>query len=524
MSSGHAEGQSEPIYQEPESQSVQQSEAGLQEQQAPPSILEQLIDQAGVAKADQSGQLERFLQAETIAEALTQWFGTLPTEKQAAVVRLNRDVALIDDILNEQINALIHRPEFQKLEASWRGLEYLVRCADDEGDPQLEIRVLNASWRELERDFERSVEFDQSQLFKKVYEEEFGIAGGHPFGVLIGDYEVQPRTHPHDDMMVLRNIAQIAAAAFCPFIGAASPSMFGIDDWTGIEPKFDLSKGFTQPEFIKWNAIRDSEDSRFVGLTMPRVLMRLPHADDNANVDGFHFTEDVSGPTREKYLWGNAAFALGEVLIRTFAQTGWMGSIRGVERGMESGGLVAKLPTHHFGTDRRGITPKFSTDVVVTDELEKSLADLGFIPLCHCYDTEYSAFYSNQSIQRPKKYDTNAVTMNARLSSMLQYMLCVSRFSHYLKAIVRDQVGAFTSPSEVENKLNQWLMRYVTADEAASAAIKARVPLREANVQVREIPGQPGTYQAVVHLWPHYELDELSASVRVATELRPAGT
>ena len=270
----------------------------------------------------------------------------------------------------------------------------------------------------------------------------------------IGDYQVQPRTHPHDDMMVLRNIAQVAAASFCPFIAAASPAMFGVDDWTGIEPKFDLAKAFDQPEFIKWNAIRDSEDSRFLGLTLPNVLMRLPHVDDNANVDGFQFMEDVSGPGRGKYLWGNAAFALGEVLIRTFAQSGWLGTIRGVERGVEGGGLVTRLPTHHFGTDRLGVVPKTSTDVIITDELEKSLSDLGFIPLCHCYDTPYSAFYSNQSVQKAKVYDSTPVTMNARMSSMLQYMLCVSRFSHYIKVIVRDRIGGFHTPQDVERQLN----------------------------------------------------------------------
>jgi type VI secretion system ImpC/EvpB family protein len=526
MSSGHAEGQSEPVYEEPETLATPAPEATAateQVSQAPPSLLDQLIDQVGVAKADQSGRLENFLRTRTVREALTEWFGAEPEgDLNALVMRLNRDAAIIDDILSEQINAIMHRPRFQKLEAAWRGLEYLIRCADDEGVPEIKIRVLNVSWRELERDFERSVEFDQSQLFKKVYEEEFGTPGGEPFGVLIGDYEVQSRTHPHDDMMVLRNIAQVAAASFCPFIGAANPAMFGVDDWTGIEPTFDLAKAFGQPEFIKWNALRDSEDSRFVGLTLPRVLMRLPHTDDNAQVDGFHFKEDVSGPTREKYLWGNAAFALGEVLIRTFAESGWLGTIRGVERGVEGGGLVTKLPTHHFGTDRAGVVPKTSTDVVVTDELEKTLADLGFIPLCHCYDTEYSAFYSNQSVQKPKKYETLPVTMNARMSSMLQYMLCVSRFSHYLKVIVRDQIGSFFTPQDVEAKLNQWLTTYVTPDEYASQQAKARRPLREANVQVREVPGQPGAYQAIIHLWPHFELDELSASVRVSTELRPA--
>jgi type VI secretion system ImpC/EvpB family protein len=469
--------------------------------------------------------LDAFLAEPTVGRALRVWFGAaLPEEKEQLVVRLNRDVAHIDQLLNAQLNAILHQPAFQRLEASWRGLEYLVHRVDAESDPGLKVRVLNVSWRELERDFERSTDFDQSQLFRKVYDGEFGHPGGEPFGVLVGDYEVHPRVspgHPHDDVGVIKAISQVAAAAFCPFIAAASPSMFGLDDFRGLENSLDHARTFQQTDYLKWRALRDTEDARFVGLTLPRVLMRLPYEDDGSRVDHFQFREDVEGPDRSKYLWGNAAFAMAGTMVRAYAQAGWLADIRGVQRNIEGGGLVTDLPVHCFSTDAPGVAPKASTDVVITDILEKELSDLGFIPLCDCKDTNYSAFYSNQSIQKSKKYDRQNATTNAKISSMLQYMLCVSRFAHYIKVLGRDKVGSFTETEELERFLQNWIVRYVTADSEASPQVKAGHPLREANVQVRTIPGKAGAYQCVMHLAPHYELDELSATVRVATELAP---
>jgi type VI secretion system protein ImpD len=361
-------------------------------------------------------------------------------------------------------------------------------------------------------------------MFRKVYSEQIGMPGGEPFSVLLGDYEIWPRPcaeHPFDDMTVLRSLSQVAAAAFAPFIAGAHPAMFGLDGFGGLQHQPNLSRIFQQPDCFHWRNLRREEDSRFVGLVLPRVLMRLPYGDDGSRVDGFRFQEDVTGPDRSKYLWGNAAYAFGAVLIRSFSESGWLARIRGIHRDVEGGGLVAGLPVHSFSTDKQGIAPKYSTDVVITDNQEQELSELGFVPLCHCADTEYSVFYTNQSIQTPKEYDELAATMNARISAMLQYMLCVSRFAHYLKVLIRDKIGAFTEAGQCQHYLHDWLQQYVAADADASPEVKARLPLREARVQVAERPDKPGSYHCTAHLWPHFELEELIAAVKVTTELTP---
>jgi type VI secretion system ImpC/EvpB family protein len=477
--------------------------------------------------ADQqaSEKLSAFLAEKSPAKALALWMQwTLPPGsklgKQALCGLLARDIAALDAAIGEQTNAILHHPRFQKLEASWRGLHYLAEQSDE--DSNVKIRVLDISWKELARDAERAIEFDQSQLFRKIYNEEFDTPGGQPFGLLLGDYEIHHRPtaeYPFDDVSILTAVSHVAAAAFAPFVAGVHPSIFGLDRFTGLEQPLDLSRSFEQVEFLKWKAFRDTEDSRFVGLTLPRVLMRLPYEDDGARVDGFRFSEDVARPDRSQYLWGNAAYAFGAVAIRAFAESGWLAGIRGVRRGEEGGGLVPGLPVHSFSTDRRGIAPKCSTDAVVTDFQEQELGELGFIPLCHCADTEFSAFYGNQSAQKAKKYDEPAATVNARLSTMLQYMLCVARFAHYLKVQARDKIGSFSEASDCEYFLHNWLQQYVTSDGEASREVKARYPLREASVKVRENPEKPGAYLCVAHLWPHFELDELSTTMRITTEL-----
>lgn len=470
--------------------------------------------------------LQEFFVARKVGESLRLWFGnSLPPDKDQIGRQLARHISEIDELINNQLNAILHHPRFQRLEAAWRGIMYLVNQAEAEGEAAVKIRVLDVSWTELERDFERSTEFDQSQLFRKIYDQEFGTPGGEPYGALIGDYELHPRpssTHPHDDVGILQSISQVAAAAFCPFITGVSPAMFGLDSFSTLEQRLNHAKTLEQTEYLKWRAFRDTEDARFVGLALPRVLMREPYTDDGTRIDGFTFREQVAGPDHSKYLWGNAAFAFGAVLIRAFSRGGWFADIRGVQRGIDGGGLVTGLPVHSFGTDRRGVAMKSSTDVTVTDELEKELADLGFIPLCDCKDTEYSAFYSNQSAQKPKRYDRPAATTNAKISTMLQYMMCVSRFAHYLKVLGRDKTGSFAEAAELEAELQRWIVKYVAADSHASPEVKARYPLRAAQVSVRSQPGKPGSFQCVMQLAPHYELDELAASVRLATQLAPA--
>src|SRR5262249_22136451 len=324
------------------------------------------------------------------------------------------------------------------------------------------------------RDLERSLEFDQSQLFRKIYSEEFGTPGGEPFGVLLGDFEIhrQPGPgHPTDDLGTLASIAPVAAAAFCPFLAAAHPSLFDLESFADLERPLNLPRTFEQVEYIKWRALRQTEDARFAGLLVPRVLARLPYADRGSRVDNFRFREEPGDPDRGGYLWGNAVYAFGAVLIRAFADSGWFAQIRGVPTGAPAGGLVTGLPAPSVATDRPGIVAHSSTEVMITDALEKEISELGFIALCHCPDTHVAAFYSNPSIQQPKVYDEAVATANARLSAMLQYMMCVSRFAHYLKVLARDKVGSFIHAADCQDFLQRWLLDYVqsTGKEAAQA-------------------------------------------------------
>lgn len=472
-----------------------------------------------------SDRLDRFLQQPCWAKALCQWFGWTdkrpPRDKRRVARALERHIAELDALLTDQVNAILHHDTFQRLEASWLGLRYLVGQTDDEN---VKIRVLSVTWKELARDAERAIEFDQSQLFRKVYSDEFGTPGGEPFGVLLGDYEIHPKPsaeHPLDDLAVLEAISHVAAAAFAPFVTGVHPSMFGLDDFTQLEQPLNLPRWFDQQDFLKWRSFRQQEDSRFVGLTLPRVLMRIPYEDDDTRTDGFRFQEDVQGPDRGRYLWGNAVYGYGAMLGRCFAQSAWLADVRGVRRDVEGGGMVTGLPLHSFSTDAQGVAAKCSTDVIITDQREPELSDLGFLPLCHCKHTEFAAFYSSRSPQKPKVYDDPQATANARISSMLQYTLCVSRFAHYLKVAARDKLGAFSEPGEIEDYLYRWLQQYVTADDDAGDDVKARYPLREAKVSVREHPEKPGGYICVAHLRPHFELDDLTASLKVTTELAP---
>jgi type VI secretion system ImpC/EvpB family protein len=490
--------------------------------------LDAVLDATAAFLARPGGELDAFLNEPCHWKALAYWVSSSlslrgPNLKRRVAQLLNRDIARLDALLTRQVNAILHHPSFQKLEACWRGLHYLVQQTP-EGE-NIKVRILNVTWKELARDLERAIEFDQSQLFRKVYGEEFGTPGGEPFGVLLGDYQIRHRPapdHPMDDIATLTAIASVAAAAFAPFIAGVYPAMLDLTSFAELELPLNLPKTFEQLEYVKWKAFRDTEDARFVGLTLPRVLLRLPYKDDSSRVDGFRFREDVEDPSRSKYLWGNAAFAFGAVLVRAFAESGWLAAIRGVQRDVEGGGLVTGLPVHSFSTDKSGVAPKCSTEVVITDAQEKELGDLGFIPLCHCQDTELAAFYGNQSVQKPKQYDELPATINARLSAMLQYMLCIARFAHYLKVIGRDKLGSFIGPSDCEDHLRRWLMKYTTSNENAGPELKAQNPLREAKVQVRERPDKPGSYVCVAHLRPHFQLDQMATAVRLVTELAPS--
>jgi type VI secretion system protein ImpC len=423
---------------------------------------------------------------------------------------LNERIAEIDQLLSDQLNAIMHDPEFQKLEASWRGLKYLV--SESETGTDLQIRVLNTSKKELLRDMMAATEFDQSALFKKVYSSEYDVYGGTPYGALIGDFEFGK--HPQD-VALLNRISQISAAAHAPFISAASPELFGWESFTDLPKPRDLAEIFRGREYDVWKSFRESEDSRYVALTLPHTLMRLPYGAKTVPVDEFQYEEAVDGREHDKYLWGNAAYALGARLTDAYAKYGWCAWIRGVE----NGGLVQNLPVHTFTTDDGEIAAKCPTEVIVTERREKELAGLGMIALTHCKNTDYAAFFSAQSCQKPFQYDRDDATANANLSADLAYILMTSRFAHYLKAIARDKIGAFMSRKDCELWLNRWINNYVSNDETASDATKRKKPLFNAQIEVQDDPRRPGCYRSVALLRPHYMLNELTVSLRLVSEL-----
>lgn len=469
-------------------------------------LLDQIVEEGRLARDPAAAERGKNLVKEFVTQVL-QGEMTISRDVEAMI---NARIAQIDHLVSLQLNEILHHPSFQKLEATWRGLRYLLE--QSETSTMLKIKVLNVGKRELLRDLQRAVEFDQSSLFKKVYEEEFGIFGGHPFGALLGDYEFGKGP---EDIDLLERISSVAAAAHAPFIAGASPDMFNLESFTKLDQPRDLGKVFDTTEYARWKGFRTSEDSRYMCLTLPRILLRVPYGKAGAVVDEFNYEEGVDGTDHSKYLWGNAAWALGARITNAFALYGWCAAIRGVE----GGGLVEALPVHNFYTDEGDVAMKCPTEAPITDRREKELADLGFAPLCHCKDTDYAAFFSVQSCQKPKLYDKDAANANARLSTQLPYILAVSRFAHYLKAMMRDKIGSFMSRADCERWLNQWIQQYVTPDDTASPTVKAQHPLREARIEVAEVAGKPGAYRAVAFLRPHFQLDELSVSLRLVAEL-----
>lgn len=470
-------------------------------------LLDQIVEQSKVAKSSTEHARAKDLISELVNQVMQ---GTVVVSDNLAAT-IDARVAELDHLISKQLSAVMHAPEFQKLEGSWTGLNYLVKNTST--STTLKIKMMNVTKKELVKDFQTALEFDQSAMFKKVYEEEFGTFGGAPFGALIGDFEV---TRQPEDMYFIEQMSHIAAAAHAPFISAASPELFGLETYSDLGKPRDLSKVFDTVEYAKWKSFRESEDSRYVGLTLPRFLGRLPfNPRDGATVEGFNFVEDVDGTDHAKYLWCNAAYALGTKLTKAFDDFGWCAAIRGVE----GGGLVEDLPTHTFKTDEGEVALKCPAEIAITDRREKELSDLGFISLVHCKDTDYAAFFGAQSAQKAKKYNTDSANANAVLSAQLQYIFAVSRIAHYMKAMMRDKIGSFASASNVQDFLNRWLTQYVLLDDNASQEQKAQFPLREASVQVSEVPGRPGVYRAVSFLRPHFQLDELSVSLRLVAEL-----
>jgi type VI secretion system protein ImpC len=479
-----------------------------QEQLLEGGLLDQMVEEGRVG-TDSAAKERGKLQIKEFVSQIIQGHMTLSRDAEATI---NARIAQIDHLLSLQLNEIIHHETFQKLEGSWRGLKYMMD--QSETSDMLKIKVLNCSKKELLRDLQRAPEFDQSAMFKKVYEEEFGVFGGAPFASIIADYNFGK--HP-EDIELLERVSNVAAAAHAPFISGADPTMMNLDGFAALDQPRDLAKIFDTTEFAKWKSFRATEDSRYVGLVLPRVLGRLPYGKDTKPVEAFNFEEGVDGTDHSKYLWMNAAWAMGAKLTQSFAKHHWCAAIRGVE----GGGMVDGLPVHNFRTDEGDIVMKCPTEVPITDRREKELADLGFIPLVHCKNTDYAAFFSIQSSQKPKLYDKDAANANARLSAQLPYIFAVSRFAHYLKAMMRDKIGSFMTRGKCESFLNNWIAQYIVLDDEASAEVKASHPLREARIDVVDVPGKPGCYRAVAFLKPHFQLDELSVSLRLVADLPP---
>lgn len=473
------------------------------------SLLDQIVTDSKVAVTDH----ERLSARDQIGELVDEVLAGTVTVSMDLAASIDLRIAQLDEILSDQLNAIMHQTDFQKLEASWRGLKYLVM--QSETSTMLKIKMLNASKKDLVKDFKTSPEFDQSALFKKIYEEEYGTFGGAPYASLVGDYEFS--RHP-EDFYLLDELSHVAASAHAPLITSASSTLFGLDSFTDIGRPRDLSKIFDTVEYAKWKSFRESEDSRYVGMVLPHMLGRLPYGRDTVPLEEFNFEEDVDGSDHSKYLWSNAAYAFAARLTDAFAKYGWLAAIRGVE----GGGLVEGLPTHTFRTDDGEIALKCPTEVAITDRNEKLLSDLGFISLVHCKNTDYAAFFGGQSSQKAKSYNTDAANANARLSTQLPYIFSASRIAHYMKAIMRDKIGSFASRENVQDFLNTWLAQYVLLDDSASQEAKAKYPLREARVDVVEVPGKPGVYRAAAFLRPHFQLDELTISLRLVAELPKA--
>ncbi len=494
------------------------SDASVQQNASGAGVVEDsLLDQVIGATKQTEDNVAKDLLKNLVDEALD---GTVVWDRNIAKT-INQAIALLDQKLSDQLSNIMHSEDFLKLEGSWRGLQYLVN--NSETNASLKLKVLNLSKKELFKDLDRAVEFDQSEMFKKLYEEEFGTPGGEPFGAVIGDYEF---SSSQNDVELLQKMSNVSAAAFCPFISAAGPELFGLESWTELSRPRDLEKIFDSKEYVKWRSFRESEDSRFVSLTMPRVLARLPYGSQTQPIDAFNYEEapiDAEGVARgsehDDYCWMNASYVMGSRLTNAFSTTGWCTAIRGAE----GGGKVEDLPTHVFTSDDGDLDLKCPTEIGLTDRREAELSKMGFLPLCHYKNTDYAVFFGGQTTQKPIKYDRPEATANAAISARLPYIMATSRFTHYLKVMGRDKIGTFMEADDVEQWLNRWLLNYVNSNPDSGPDMKAKHPLREGKVHVTEVPGKPGSYNVVAWMRPWLQLEELTASMRMVARIPQLG-
>ena len=472
------------------------------------SEFDALLNKEFKPKTDEAKSAVK-LAVQTLAE---QALGATTLISDNAIKTIEAIIAEIDRKLTEQVNMILHQEEFKALEGTWRGLHYLVN--NTETGENLKIRVMNISKKDVAKTLKKykGTAWDQSPLFKKLYEEEFGMPGGQPYGCLMGDYYFD---HSAPDVEMLGGIAQISAAAHAPFLTAAAPSLLNMETWQELSNPRDLAKIFGTPAYAAWRSLRQSEDARYLGLTMPRVLARMPYGAKTSPVEEFAFEEDTSGSDHTKYVWANAAYAMATNVTRAFKLYGWCARIRGAE----SGGMVEGLPVHSFPTDDGGVDMKCPTEIGITDRREKELADCGFMPISHWKNTDFAVFVGAQSLQKPQAYDDPDATANANLAARLPYLFATCRFAHYLKCMVRDKIGGFASKESLELWLNKWIGRFVETNPNAPDEVKARYPLAEAQVVVEEDAENPGYYSSKFFLKPHYQLEGLTVSLRLVSKL-----
>lgn len=468
-----------------------------------------LLDKEFKPKSDRSKKAVEDA-VKTLAEQALQYTTLISSDVMESIESM---IAEIDKQLSDQVNLIMHNEEFQTLEGAWRGLHHLVN--NTETDEMLKIRVMNISKKDLHKTLKsyKGTAWDQSPIFKKIYEEEYGQFGGEPYGCLVGDYYFD---HSPPDVELIGQIAQVSSAAHAPFIAAAAPTLMQMDSWQELSNPRDLTKIFTTPEYAAWRSLRESEDARYIGLAMPRFLARLPYGAKTDPVEEFNFEEDTEGADHNKYTWANSAYAMATNINQSFKAFGWCSRIRGIE----SGGLVEGLPTHTFPTDDGGVDMKCPTEIAISDRREAELAKNGFMPLIHRKNSDVAAFIGAQSLQNPAEYDDPDATANANLAARLPYLFATCRFAHYLKCIVRDKIGSFKEREDMQKWLQSWIMNYVDGDPAnSSEQVKARKPLAAAEVVVEEVEGNPGYYTSKFFLRPHYQLEGLTVSLRLVSKL-----
>jgi len=490
-------------------ESIQNTESQDQVEILESSDFSSLLDKEFKPKSERQKEAVE-IAVKTLAE---QALGQTALISDDSIRSIESMIAELDRKMSDQINLVLHHEDYQKLESSWRGLDYLIN--NTETDEMLKIRVMNISKKELHKTLKKykGVSWDQSPVFKQIYEQEYGQLGGEPYGCLVGDYYFD---HTPPDVELLNQMAEISSASHAPFITAPSPSLLNMDSWQELSNPRDITKIFGTPEYAGWKSLRESEDSRYIGLAMPRFLARLPYGANTNPVDEFAFEEDVEGTDHGKYSWANAAYAMATNINSAFKHYGWCSRIRGVE----SGGAVEGLPTHTFPTDDGGVDMKCPTEIGISDRREAELAKNGFMPLIHKKNSDFAAFIGAQSLQKPAEYDDADATANANLAARLPYLFATCRFAHYLKSIVRDKVGSFKERADMEKWLNDWILSYVEPSPAnASEDDKARKPLAAAEVVVEEIEGNPGYYSSKFFLRPHYQLEGLSVSLRLVSRL-----